>query len=41
MDDCGARFEESEGLGGFVARLWNDKHYSYKVVSQDPIVGLI
>lgn len=41
VDDCGAIFEESEGLGGFVARLWNDKHYSYKVVSQYTIVGLI
>ena len=41
MDDCGARFEESEGLGGFFARLWNDEHYPYWVVSQDSTVGLI
>jgi hypothetical protein len=41
VDHCGARFEESEGLRGFIARLWNDKHYSYKVVSQGTAVGVI
>jgi hypothetical protein len=41
VDDCGARFEESEGLRGFVARLWNDKHDSYEVVSQGSAVDVI
>jgi hypothetical protein len=32
VDDGGARVEESEGLGGLVARLWDNEHYSYEGV---------
>jgi hypothetical protein len=30
VDDGGARFEESEGLGGLVTRLGDDEHYPYE-----------
>jgi hypothetical protein len=39
VDDSRARFEESEGLGGFVARLWDDEHYSYEGKGQDTTFG--
>ncbi len=32
VDDGRVRFEESESLGGLVARLWDDEHYPYKGV---------
>lgn len=41
MDDGGARFDKSEGLGRFVARLWNDEHYPYEGICQDRTVGVI
>jgi hypothetical protein len=41
VDDGGARFEESEGLGGLIARLGNDEHYPYEGICQDGAVGVI
>jgi len=41
VDDGRARLEESESLGGFVARLWNDEHYPYERICQDRAVGVM
>lgn len=41
MDDGRARFDESEGLGGLVARLGNDEHYPYEGICQDRAVCVI
>jgi len=38
VDDGGARFEESEGLGGLVTRLWDDEHYAYEGICQGTAV---
>lgn len=41
MNDGRARFHKSEGLGGLVAGLGNDKHYPYEGICQDRAVGVI
>ena len=41
MDDGGARFEESQGLSGLVARFGDDEHYPYKGICQEGTVGVI
>ena len=42
VDDCGARLEESEGLCGFFAGLWDDEHDTYEGgIGQDTILGVI
>jgi hypothetical protein len=41
VNDCRARFEESEGLGGFIARLWDGEHYSCGGKCQDTAVCVI
>jgi hypothetical protein len=41
VDDGRARFDESEGLGGLVARLGNDEHYPYEGKCQERAIGVI